>query len=147
MKRAGQALETRLAVDRILDAEPDALIVVCGDFNAEEREVPARILIADTEDTGNGQLAGRELVALEHGLPEHRRFTVVHAGRRLMLDHILASRPLLAHFREMEVHNEALGDEVVAYTMVDRTPESYHAPIVAAFELPRNTSRTGDDRP
>lgn len=143
MKRAGQALETRLAVDRILDAEPDALIAVCGDFNAGEREVPARILIGDTEDTGNGRLTSRELVALEHSLPEHRGFTVIHAGRRLMLDHILVSRTLLSHFREMEVHNEALGDEVIAQAMVDRTPESYHAPIVAAFELPRDRTPEG----
>lgn len=136
IKRAGQALEARFVVDRVLDNEPEALIAVCGDFNAEEREVPARILIGDTEDTGNGQLTGRELVVLEHRLPEHRRFTIIHAGRRQMLDRVLVSRPLLALFRDIEVHNEALGDEVIAYTMVDRTPESYHAPVVAEFALP-----------
>jgi endonuclease/exonuclease/phosphatase family metal-dependent hydrolase len=138
MKRAGQALETRLVVDRIFDRHPEALIAVCGDFNAEEREAPTRILIGDTEDTGNGQLLSRELVALEHTLPEHRRFTVIHAGRRQMLDHLLVSRPLLSRFRDMDVQNEGLGDEVVAYTRVDRTLESYHAPIVAAFEMPRS---------
>ena len=135
IKRSGQALEARLAVERIFDQDPHALIAVCGDFNAEEREVPFRILAADTEDTGNGQLTGRELVALEHSLPDFRRFTVIHAGRKLMLDHILVSRPLIAHYRGMEVHNEALGDEVIAYTMVEKTPESYHAPVVAMFEF------------
>ena len=135
IKRSGQALEARMLVERIFDADPDALVAVCGDFNAEEREVPFRILVGDSEDTGNGQLTGRELVALEHSLPDFRRFTVVHAGRKLMLDHILVSRPLLSHYRGMEVHNEALGDEVVAYTMVEKTPESYHAPVVASFEF------------
>lgn len=135
MKRAGQALEARMVIDRIFDNAPGALIAVCGDFNAEEREVPFRILVGDTEDTGNGELASRELIALEHTLPDHRRFTVIHAGRKQMLDHILVSRPLLAHYRGMEIHNEALGDEIVAYTMVQKTPESYHAPVVAAFDF------------
>jgi len=136
MRRAGQALEARMVIDRIFDADPGALLAVCGDFNAQEQEVPFRILTGDTEDTGNGGLAGRELVALEHSLPEHQRFTVIHAGRKQMLDHILVSRPLLSYYKGMEVHNEALGDEVIAYTMVDRTPESYHAPVVAAFDIP-----------
>ena len=33
MKRVGQALETRVLVDNILDNDEQALIVVCGDFN------------------------------------------------------------------------------------------------------------------
>jgi endonuclease/exonuclease/phosphatase family metal-dependent hydrolase len=136
IRRAGQALEARILADRIFDCEPDALLAVCGDFNAEERETPFRILAGDTEDTGNGQLAFRELIALEHTLPEFRRFTVIHAGRRLMLDHILVSRPLLACYETMEVHNEALGDEIVGYTLIERNPESYHAPIVASFRDP-----------
>src|SRR4029453_6146627 len=37
VKRAGQALELRVAVDRIFDAEPDALVAVAGDFNAGAR--------------------------------------------------------------------------------------------------------------
>ncbi len=135
MKRAGQALEARMLIDQIFDREADALIAVCGDFNAEEKEVPCRILLGDTDDTGNGQLTSRELIALENTLSEHRRFTVIHAGRKQMLDHILVSRRLLAHYQGLEVHNEALGDEVVAYTMVDKTPESYHAPVVAAFDI------------
>lgn len=135
MKRAGQALEARMLIDRIFDHEADALIAVCGDFNAEEKEVPCRILLGDTDDTGNGQLTNRELIALENTLSEHRRFTVIHAGRKQMLDHILASRPLLAHYQALEVHNEALGDEVVAQALVEKTPESYHAPVIASFDV------------
>lgn len=40
MKRMSQALEVRRLVDRILDADPDARIVVAGDFNATPDEVP-----------------------------------------------------------------------------------------------------------
>ncbi|MYZ50102.1 endonuclease/exonuclease/phosphatase family protein [Propylenella binzhouense] len=136
VKRSGQALEARLLVERILDAEPEALVVVAGDFNAETGEAPTRILLADIEDTGNGALAGRSLVPLERSLPESQRFSVIHGGRRMMLDHLLASRPLLALYRGLEIHNEALGDELVARSGVRDSPESYHAPVVATFALP-----------
>ena len=133
MKRAGQALEVRILVDCLFDQDHDARIVVTGDFNAEDREVPTRIIAAELEDTANGRLAGRALVALEHGLPESRQYTVIHRGRKTMMDHLLISRTLLAGFEDIEVHNEALGDELVAYASVTESPESYHAPIVATF--------------
>ena len=136
VKRSGQALEARLLVDRIFDEEPDALIAVCGDLNAEEREMPLRILRGDVEDTGNGHLAYRALVPLERTLPDSQRYSVLHHGHKQMLDHILVSRPLMAYCRQVEVHNEALGDELVAYATVSHSPESYHAPVVAEFARP-----------
>jgi endonuclease/exonuclease/phosphatase family metal-dependent hydrolase len=135
LKRNGQALEARLLVEQIFDNDRQALLAVCGDFNAEERDPAFRILAGDTEDTGNGALIERELAALEHTLPDHRRFTLIHAGKKQMLDHILVSRPLLSSFRALEVHNEALGDEIIGYTIVENTPESYHAPLLAIFDL------------
>ncbi|MGI9412270.1 MAG: endonuclease/exonuclease/phosphatase family protein [Hyphomicrobiales bacterium] len=135
VKRSGQALEARMAVDRIFDDDPQAMVALAGDFNAEEREVPLRLVMGDIEDTGNGRLANRSLVPLEHSLAPDRRYTVIHRGRRLMLDHLLVSRALMGRYRAIEVHNEALGDELVAYTLVDAAPDSYHAPVVAAFDM------------
>lgn len=135
VKRAGQALEARLVIEQIFDRDPAALIVVAGDFNAEEREVPLRLLASDVEDTGNGRLAHRSLALIEHTLPDSQRFTVIHRGQRLMLDHLMVSRALMASYRAIEIHNEMLGDELVAYTLVDAAPDSYHAPVVATFEL------------
>jgi endonuclease/exonuclease/phosphatase family metal-dependent hydrolase len=135
LKRSGQALEARLLVEEILSGEPEALIAVCGDLNAEEQETPLRILRADVDDCGNAALSGHVLTPLERSLPDWRRYSVIHAGRRTMLDHILASRRLLAAFRGIEVHNEALGDELAAYASQGHSPESFHAPLVARFEL------------
>lgn len=135
VKRSAQALEARLLIDRILDGSPDALILVCGDFNAEIFEVPARIIRGDLEDTGHGRLAVRMMVPLERTIPQSQRFSIIHRGRKLMLDHMLVSRALLARYRHFEVHNEALGDELVASTMVEGSPDAYHAPIVAEFSL------------
>lgn len=136
VKRTGQALEARILIDRLFDADPEALVAVCGDFNAHEREMPVRIVMGDPDDTGSGALAMRAMVALEESIPEDRRYSVVHAGHKVMLDHLLVSRPLMAWYRGAEVHNEGLGDEMVGYASVHASPESFHAPVVATFAVP-----------
>ena len=104
--------------------------MVCGDFNAEERQTPLRTIRADPADTGNAALAGRALVPLERTLPASQRFSVVHGGHKEMLDHVLVSRALLDCYRHVEVHNEGLADE-----LSDAGPASHHAPLVAEFAL------------
>jgi endonuclease/exonuclease/phosphatase family metal-dependent hydrolase len=133
VRRAAQALELRLLLEQLLGADPHRLIAVAGDFNAEEHEVPLRIVISAEEDTGNGALAGHSLVVLDRALPQDRRWSLLHHGRREMLDHILVSRSLHGRFRTVDVHNEALGDEVVGYAKHMRSSASYHAPVVAEF--------------
>ena len=135
VKRAGQALEVRLLVDQLFDNDNDALIVVCGDFNADAHEVPVRTVRGDEEDAGNPHLILRTLVPVERSLAHSRRFSVVHHGRPQMFDHLLVSRPLLAWYRGVEIHNEALGDELITPNAVHGSPESYHAPVVAEFMI------------
>lgn len=135
VKRAGQALEARLLADRLLGADPLALVAVVGDFNAEERDDAVEILRGDEENTANGALALQVLVPAERAAPPGTRFTVVHQGRKLMLDHVLASRALMGALRHAEIHNEALEDELVGYASVAGSPESYHAPLVVEFDL------------
>ncbi len=133
VKRAGQALEARRLIDEIMDDDAGALIIVCGDFNADLNEIPVRTIRGDEEDAGNPHLAYRTLVPVDRSVAASRRFSVVHHGRPQMLDHVLVSRPLLAWFRGAEVHNEALGDELVTPQVVAGSPESFHAPVVAEF--------------
>ncbi len=135
VKRAGQALETRLLIDQLFDDDSDARIVVCGDFNAESREVPLVTIRGDVEEVGNGKLAYRALVPVERTVPPAQRYTVRHLGEKVMLDHLLISRSLLASFRTAEVHNELLTDELAAYYSGRKDPDSFHAPVVAEFEL------------
>ena len=131
LKRSGQALEARLLVEEIFDAEPEALIAVCGDLNAGVEETPARILRGAVEDSGNSDLSARVLRPLEQGLPPARRFSVIHGGRKLMLDHILASPALARRFTAIEALNEHLPDETA---MPEDDPRSNHAPLVAGFD-------------
>lgn len=135
LKRSGQALELRLAVDGLFDADAKALILVAGDFNAEDHETPLRLAIGAAEHTGNSELTERALVVLDRSLDPARQFSVLHHGRPQMLDHLLASHSLYGHFRGMEVHNEALGDEAVAYAEGIEPKGSYHAALVAMFDV------------
>lgn len=132
VKRSGQALEARLLVERIFDAEPEAMIAVCGDLNAGVEETPARILRGTVEDSGNPGLAGRVLQPLEQNLPREARFSVIHGGRKLMLDHVLASPALAKRFTAIEALNEDLPDETA---MAEDDPRSNHAPLVAGFDF------------
>jgi endonuclease/exonuclease/phosphatase family metal-dependent hydrolase len=135
MKRMSQALEVRRLVDDILDGDSDARIVVAGDFNAEPDEVPVKVIRGDVEDTDNAELVGRVLVPIEHTVPEPARYTLFHQGKGQMLDHMLVTRNLLAHYRGSEIHNEILHDESAAFAQDIKYPESDHAPVVATFEF------------
>lgn len=133
VRRAGQALELRLLLEELFTADPHRLIAVAGDFNAEDHDTALRIAIGAEEDTGNGALSPHSLVLLDRAIPADRCWSVLHHGRPQMLDHILVSRALYGHFREIEVHNETLGDELVGFGKGTRSAASYHAPMVAEF--------------
>lgn len=135
VKSAGQALEARLLIDSLFDRDPGSLIVVGGDFNADLHETAVRTIRGDEEDAGNPHLAFRTLVPVDRSLADSRRFSVVHHGRPQMLDHLLVSRAMLAWLRGVEVHNEALGDELVTPQSVVGSAESFHAPLVAEFHI------------
>ena len=136
MKRVGQALEVRLLIDQIFDAEPEAWIAVCGDFNAESDDVATTAIRGPVEETGNPELTTRVLVACEKTIPESSRYSLFHLGRGFMLDHVLVSRPLAAFYRGAEIHNEVLPDESGAFRDDTTFPESDHAPVVAEFRIP-----------
>lgn len=138
MKRVGQALETRILIDRLFDDDENAMIVVTGDFNADFDEVPVAAIRGYVEDTGNPVLAGRILLPCERTVPEPARFSLLHLGQGRMLDHVLASRPLLTYYQGTEIHNELLHDESIAFATDKKYPESDHAPVVARFDLPVN---------
>jgi predicted extracellular nuclease len=142
MKRVGQALETRQLVDRLFDeaaaAGRDPYIAVVGDFNADFEDVPVMAIRGPVAETNNPDLGSRVLVPCELSVPESARYSLLHRGREEMIDHVLVSRPLLAHYRGTEIHNEVLPDESSYFgdSRIDRLfPESDHAPVIADFEL------------
>ncbi len=136
LKRVGQALQVRLIVDDLFDAEgEDTLIAVVGDFNSDNDDVPLRAICGYVEDTGNFDHVPRVMVPCEHNIPKSLRYSLWHLGRGEMFDHVLASRSLFGAFDHAEVHNETLPDESGAFRTDLKFPESDHAPIVAEFAL------------
>jgi endonuclease/exonuclease/phosphatase family metal-dependent hydrolase len=133
LKRTAQALELRLLIDEILTRQPERLIAVVGDFNAEDHETPLRLVVAGEVDTGNSRLAPQSLLVLDRALPAERRWSVLHGGRREMLDHVLASGALYRRFRQIEVHSEGLADEAIVVAGSGTIATSSHAPLVAEF--------------
>jgi endonuclease/exonuclease/phosphatase family metal-dependent hydrolase len=129
IKQIGQALEARLLIDRLLDADGGTLIAVCGDFNAERIEMPVRLVEAAPEDTGNPALADRRMVLLGEAGPAAPH-TVLHAGRPMRPDHMMVSHALAAHHRETDIFNEGLADDTAP-----AGARSVHAALRARFAL------------
>ena len=136
MKRVGQALQVRLQIDKIFDEEGlDALVAVCGDFNAESDEVPVKTICGPVEQTGNPAHSLRMMIPCENNIPESSRYSLLYLGKGEMIDHIMVSRPLISHFSHAEIHNEILPDESGAFRTDEKFPESDHAPVIAEFTL------------
>ena len=136
MKRLGQALQARLLIDSLFDAEGlETLIAICGDFNSDASEVPLQTICGPVEETGNAEHGPRLMVPCENNIPDSSRYSLLHLGIGNMLDHIIVSRPLLRFFRGAEIHNEALPDESGAFRTDVNFPESDHAPVIANFEI------------
>ncbi len=125
-KREGQALEARLFIESLFDREPKARIAICGDFNADEHDAPTRILSGDSKD------CARFLRALESRVPREQRFSVIHAGKPTLIDHILASPSLAGACVDVSILNQSLQDEVFAQEPIDG---SLHAPVTALFRF------------
>jgi endonuclease/exonuclease/phosphatase family metal-dependent hydrolase len=134
VKQVGQALELRLLIERLLDADEEASIAVCGDFNADAIDLPVRIARGDPADIGNTALAPRALVLLE-GFDDTGRYSVIHGEQRVMLDHILVSRALALRCQQIAVDTAGLIDDTEDDSLSTRRPGSYHAPLVAEFDL------------
>jgi predicted extracellular nuclease len=140
MKRVGQALQVRLEIDRLFNeaeqaGDPAPLIAVCGDFNAESDEVPLQAIGGQVEDTGNPAHGPRVMMACENQVAESARYSLFHLGRGEMIDHVLASRALLATLDHSEVHNEYLPDESGAFRTDVKSPSPTMPPVVAQFRL------------
>jgi len=135
IKRVGQALETRVLIDKIFDENPIANIVVCGDFNAEPGEVPVEAIQGSIENTDNPELQSRSLIPCGRAIPSSIRYSHLHHGQKNLLDHMLISQSLLASFRNAEIHNEILHDESLPFTFDTKYPESDHAAFVGEFSI------------
>lgn len=136
MKRVSQALECRVLIDALFDAEgEDVRVAVTGDFNSGPLAVPAEAIVGRIVNTQNGDLLGRELVPCALSVSDSQRYTHIYHGQRALLDHVFISRALVPVYAGAEVHNEYLRDESIAFAFETLYPEPDHAGFVAIFDL------------
>ncbi|WP_317931067.1 endonuclease/exonuclease/phosphatase family protein [Halioxenophilus sp. WMMB6] len=135
IKRVGQALEARILLDQLFTQDPNAKIIVCGDFNSEPGEVPVEAICGRVENTDNPDLRHTVLVPCSLGIAESIRYSHLHQGRGNLLDHMLISQALLPYFHSAHIHNENLHDESLPFASDRKYPESDHAPFLAEFNV------------
>jgi endonuclease/exonuclease/phosphatase family metal-dependent hydrolase len=128
--RAAEALHVRGIVDAIVTtaaaADGAARVAVLGDLN----DVPDSPVVSAVRGSGDGIL-----LDCATAVPEARRFSAMHDGRRTQIDHVLATASLYAHL----VRARFLNDELREHTWREDegeapTVDSDHAPLVACFE-------------
>ena len=133
VKRVGQALETRKLLSSLFKQDPEAMIVVAGDFNAEIGSVPFQVIVGSVEETSNPDLRSTVMIPCEYDVPPDQRYSLIHHGKGEMIDHIIVSQALYPRWIETEIYNEILQDESIAFATKAKFPESDHAPIADNF--------------
>ncbi|MGH7297226.1 MAG: endonuclease/exonuclease/phosphatase family protein, partial [Polyangiaceae bacterium] len=125
--RAAEALFVRGLVDAVLGARgPEAPIAVVGDLNDVPDSAPLRVVRGDGPE---------ELVDCAARVDRQERFSTLHDGRRMQIDHVLASRSLHARLRSASFLNAELRqhDPVQPGSAAAPTVDSDHAPLVTCF--------------
>jgi predicted extracellular nuclease len=122
--RAAEALFVRGLVDDVLRADPQAHVAVTGDMNDVAESAALRVLRGDPPD----------LVDCAAGVDPAQRFSCLHDGNRVQIDHVLASPRLHARLApdggarflnsELGASSDGANGEGVA---------SDHAPLVVRF--------------
>jgi endonuclease/exonuclease/phosphatase family metal-dependent hydrolase len=99
--RASEALFVRGCVDDVLATNASAQIAVVGDLNDVLDSWAVRAVRGG--DSGDGALLDASA-----GIPPEARFSTLHGGRRMQIDHVLVSAPLHARILHARMLNESL---------------------------------------
>jgi len=133
LRRVGQAMDLREKLDAVFERDPEANIVVLGDFNDGLGSVTLDTIVGDHIGANNTKLWDFELVPCELSLPTEKQYTYIFRGKGIMLDHILISKNMLPFFKFATVYNELLKEEHVPYRGEKFFSEPDHAPVIAYF--------------
>lgn len=123
--RFSQAKKLRELIDTFFAVDPNASVIVGGDYNAEENYAVYRIIrgvVNDASDT---------LIEVGTKIEQEKRFSSLSKtlGRKRLLDHFLISKNLEPHITNIQILNDNISDN----KNVAPNPNmvgSDHAPIV-----------------
>lgn len=134
MHRMAEALRLRRIVDERLGADPRALLAVVGDLNETEDSLVHRMICGSEVAATRHHLPPAVLKPCTALIPAEQRFSILFRGRRMLLDHVLASPSLHVRMIQGRILNEDLEANVRSsssqYTF---SPESDHAPVLCWF--------------
>lgn len=124
--RAAEALYVRGCVDAVIAGNPDALVAAVGDLNDTMDSWGVRALC--------GEGPGALLDASER-IPAADRFSTLHGGRRMQIDHVLVTASLHARIEQARLLNEGLHEHDPLPESGDEAPtaDSDHAPLIVRF--------------
>ena len=125
--RGAEALFVRSRVDAVLAAEPGASVAVLGDLNDEPKSVALDVLTAAAAGP-----AAQLHEAADRVLPA-ARFSLIHQGQPVQLDHILVTGQLFQRLDHARFLSETLRDHGPYGPGTPPTADSDHA----AFSPPR----------
>ena len=123
--RFSQAKKLRELIDTFFAADPNASVIVVGDYNAEENYAVYRIIrgvINDAPDT---------LIEAGTKIEQEKRFSSLSTtlGRKRLLDHFLISKGLEQHLVSVQILNDNISENKNIAPNPDLVG-SDHAPIV-----------------
>ena len=127
LQRAEQAAALNAYVESLLDADPDANIVVGGDFNDFQFEETLQIVTGELDYAGGTVSEGSdvELANLAYLLDASERYSTLFQGNAQMIDHLLASESLL----------DGAAIDVVHRNIHTASGVSDHDPVLARFNI------------
>ena len=128
VQRAAEALYVRSLIDNVFATSPDHAICMLGDLNDRPDSLPVR-LVRGLDPTHRHHLRGASDL-----VPEARRFSCMHGGGPILIDHVLVSDRLHRALASCEIHNEQLRDHGPPPSGEEAiTADSDHALTVAEF--------------
>jgi hypothetical protein len=135
VQRKAQAQAVRAYVNALLSVDPNALILLSGDFNdfafaepGEGQDHPLAIL--------RGTAAEIPFTAVAESIPAAERFSYIHQGNAQLLDHMLLSPALQTHFRAAQLlHINASFPSALAADPTTYLRCSDHDPLISYFQF------------
>lgn len=126
MFRFSQAKKVREMSDSIFKSNPNAQLIILGDFNATTSNKVYSII------RGHMKKLSDALTPILDKVPEDLRFSIVGPAKKRLIDHILISKKLERYIADVEILNKNIYDHSRKLNP-QFIVESDHAPII--FEL------------
>lgn len=125
--RADQAKKAREVIDAIFTEDPEAQVVVAGDFNTRQSTPIFRMIQGGLKELPDHLIATSKLI------PESERFSMIIGDDKHLPDHILVSKSLQSHIKTVRVLNAEISLEQKELPVTERVV-SDHAPVVVEID-------------